>query len=586
MGEKEPRTLGRYHLLAKLATGGMAEIHLARQTGIQGFERLVVLKQILPNLASEPHFLEMFLDEARITVQLNHPNIIQTYDLGEEGGVYYMALEYLEGESLAYLTREASRQHHRLAPHLAAAIVAAVADGLAYAHAFATPDGKPLGIVHRDVSPQNIIVLFNGGVKLVDFGVAKAASRMSQTRAGVLKGKISYMSPEQCSGGAVDRRSDIFSLGVVLWGLLTGQRLFRRDNEAATIKAIVFEPLPDLAAQAQGFPPELVAITLRALERDPARRFQDCAALSAALRDWLRRSQAAAGPAEIAAFLETLCGERIRTKKQLLEKVQQGPGAELALDILRPNTGESMASSSLPGRADTRARPGREGGAAPRWRGSVVLLVGLTVALLAGAALAWLLPRASEPPAPPLDHGAGSPDAGVLAPAPDAGALPEAPPDGDGDAALAAALRPARLDVVSTPEGCAVEVDGQPAQGATPLRGLDLEPSREHSVVVRCAGHREERKTLVAGEGQRAELRFAPPMDQVRPKAPGTLRLNTVPWTEVYLGKRKLGVTPLLDLPMPAGRYKLDLVNPETGLQRSLWVTIKPGKATVLSQKL
>jgi serine/threonine protein kinase len=250
MDTRNQKKIGRYQLLALLATGGMAEIYLARQEGIKGFERLVVIKKILPHLARRKRFVEMFFDEARIAALLSHPNIVQIYDLGEDEsdseGSYYIAMEYLEGESLGYLVKQARKASRLMPSQLAAGIVAQVCDGLDYAHKLHDPKGKPLNIVHRDVSPHNIIVLFSGGVKLVDFGIAKAASQVHQTREGSLKGKLTYIAPEQCESKPVDARSDVFSMGVVLWELLTRRRLFKRDSDAAKVQAIMSDPIPQV----------------------------------------------------------------------------------------------------------------------------------------------------------------------------------------------------------------------------------------------------------------------------------------------------------------------------------------------------
>ena len=239
-----PETLGRYQLLALLATGGMAEIYLARQTGIQGFNRIVVVKRVHPHLARDANFLEMFFDEARIAAQLNHPNIVQIFDLGNESGQYFIAMEYLEGESLAYLVSEAQRTAKVMPPEIAAGIVSQICDGLGYAHRLCDETGAPMHIVHRDVNPQNVIVMFSGQVKLVDFGIAKAALQEHHTTVGTLKGKLSYMSPEQCRCDPLSASSDVFSLGVCFWELLTHNRLFKRQNEVETMNAILKDEIP------------------------------------------------------------------------------------------------------------------------------------------------------------------------------------------------------------------------------------------------------------------------------------------------------------------------------------------------------
>ncbi len=623
MTDDNQTRLGRYQLLAKLATGGMAEIHLAKQTGIEGFERLVVVKKILPHLSSEQRFLEMFLDEARITIQLNHPNIVQTYDLGKDGEQYFMAMEYLEGESLGYLAREAHRGGKWPPPALAAGIVACVAEGLAYAHTLTDDEGEPLHIVHRDVSPQNIIVLFNGGVKLVDFGIAKAATKVHRTRVGTMKGKLAYMAPEQCAGKELDGRADIFSLGAVLWELLCRRRLFKRDNEAAIVTAIVHEPPPSIRELRPEVPEELEAVALKALAKDPAERFQTCAEMAGALREHLRRSQAAAGPAQISAFINDVFAERARTKKRLLDQVRSADGADVSLEILKPDTTESLPSRSLIEDAETvavdspvsagtgsgevaaqDAPPPSEpklvaetimrptpppGGGMGKAVGLVVGVVSLLAIILAVVFWPASGPRPAAPGAP--DAGAAvqpavgpettSGDAGVVTPDPDPTPEPDAGPPADPEPAP----KPSLLSITSKPSGCQVSVDEVEVPGKTPMTDVAVEPGQEHAVVVSCAGHQDQRKTVLIGPGQAARLAFAPAKAVVKPTF-GYLKLDTDPWTEVYLRRRRLGITPLLKVRLPSGRHRLRLVNTETGLKRSLSVTIRPGKTTTLFKKL
>ena len=229
---------GKYQLLRKLATGGMAEVWLAQQTGIEDFRRSVVIKRILPHLAEDAEFVQMFLNEAKIAARFSHPNIAQIFDLGRENGSYFIAMEYVHGEDLGRIMRKAWSAGQWLTKPLALRIIAEACQGLFYAHERVDEStGRPLRVVHRDVSPQNILVSFEGSVKLVDFGIAKAADQASLTRSGAIKGKFAYMSPEQASGKPLDHRSDIFALGLVLYELLTGVRPIKRENDLATLQA-------------------------------------------------------------------------------------------------------------------------------------------------------------------------------------------------------------------------------------------------------------------------------------------------------------------------------------------------------------
>ena len=578
MAEK-PLTLGRYKLLAKLATGGMAEVYLARQTGIEGVERLVVIKRILPHLAEQKRFLDMFLDEARITVKLNHPNIVQTFDLGQEQGEYYMAMEYLEGESLAFLAKESTRRKSWPSPELASSILAGICDGLHYAHELCDESGKPLQIVHRDVSPQNIIVLFNGGVKLVDFGVAKAVSKVHQTQVGTMKGKLSYMSPEQCLAKSLDSRADVFSLGVVLWEMLARRRLFRRDSEGATIHALINEPLPPIRGKRPEVHPELERIASKALAKKPDDRYPSCQAMAADLREYLRNSRAAVGPAEIAAFMHELFADRVRTKKELLEKLQKSGTGDISYDILKPETSESMPSRSVADKVLSKTslsdfNADSHGNRAKLWLVSALLagiLVGLGLLFLVMTWEPAVPAKAAETKGPSEQLDGGS------QPIADAASMPDVDKP---------SKQTCLLEVKSQPTGCQLLLDDVKVPGKTPLKEVTLKAGVEHQVTVRCTGHLDQTKAVVAGAGQRIRLNFAPKRRPKIRRAKGLLRLDTRPWTTVYLGRRKLGITPLLDIKLPAGRHKLRLVNKEAGKKTSIWVVIRPGKTTSLFRKL
>jgi len=271
--------IGPYEVLSRLALGGMAELLLARRNGIEGFQKLVVLKRILPQYASNPEFVDMFLREARLAAALEHPNIVQVFDIGKSGEDYYFAMAYLHGKDALALLRECSRTSRRLPVEHAIAIASGIAAGLHHAHEQVGFDGKPLGIVHRDVSPANAIVTYDGTVKLVDFGIAKAAAQMNHTRAGVRKGKAAYMSPEQCRGDPLDRRTDIWSLGVVLYEMLTMTRLYRADNDLAIMHRIVSSDPPSPTLVYPDLTPALDAVVRRCLQRDREQRYETAAQL-------------------------------------------------------------------------------------------------------------------------------------------------------------------------------------------------------------------------------------------------------------------------------------------------------------------
>ena len=288
--------VGRYEVAGRLATGGMAEILLGRLVGPSGFERPLVIKRILPHLAEQQSFVSMFLDEARLAAQIRHPNVVSVSELGQEGDDLYLVMEYLEGENAAGLIRRSMVTGKNTDFALCAYIVAEACAGLHAAHELTDPDGNPLRLVHRDVSPQNIFVTYGGAVKVLDFGIAKAADRITQTEAGQLKGKFDYMSPEQCRGRALDRRSDVFALGIVLYELTTRKRLFKRSNKLAMLEAVCRDPIYPPSKLIKGYPAALERVLMKALKRDPDARYATAAEMRRDLLSAMREMNAPVAP--------------------------------------------------------------------------------------------------------------------------------------------------------------------------------------------------------------------------------------------------------------------------------------------------
>ncbi|WP_408890709.1 protein kinase domain-containing protein [Myxococcus faecalis] len=308
-------TYGRYQLLKRLAMGGMAQLYLARQQGPEGFEKLVVVKRILPHLAENDDFVKMFLDEARIAARLNHANVVQIFDLGAQDDSFFIAMEYIHGDDLRRIWKQSEAMGQPVPVPLVCRILIEACSGLDYAHKRTDPStGRPLGIVHRDVSPQNILVTFEGGVKVVDFGIAKAADQATVTRSGVLKGKYSYMSPEQAAGQRVDCRADIFALGVVLYELLTCTRLFKRPSDIQTLAAVAeCKVLPPSQVNPR-VPQDLDAIVLKALAKDPVDRYQEAVHLQLALEDWLSANRLPSSTAHVAVYMKDIYAERLASE--------------------------------------------------------------------------------------------------------------------------------------------------------------------------------------------------------------------------------------------------------------------------------
>jgi serine/threonine protein kinase len=303
--------LGSFEIVRKLARGGMAEIFLARTRGPQGFEKLVVLKKILPRYAGNRRFVQLFLDEAKLAASLDHPNIAQVYDIGTVDGSYFFTMEYLHGQDVRSILHRTWRTGERFPIAHAVQIARHVASALHFAHEKQRADGTLLGIVHRDVSPSNIIVTYDGATKLLDFGVAKTTASTVKTRTGALKGKVAYMSPEQARGAPIDRRSDIFALGIVLWEMVTTQRLYRGDNDLATLQQIITQPPRRPTALRPDCPRELERIVLHALADDPDARYSTAEQLVTDLDELAREHKLKQSSNALAATLGQLFGDEL-----------------------------------------------------------------------------------------------------------------------------------------------------------------------------------------------------------------------------------------------------------------------------------
>ncbi len=361
--------LGRYLVLKHLASGGMADVLLGRSDGIEGFERHVVLKRIRPEHARDQRFIRMFLDEARVAANLHHQHIVQVHDIGEAEGEYFIAMEYIHGEDVRTILSNASKTRAHVPLGHAIAIVSAASAGLHYAHERRGSDKRPLGIVHRDISPSNILVGYDGSIKILDFGIAKASMRQ-ETRSGSLKGKISYMSPEQCKGTEVDRRSDVYSLGVVLYELTTTTRLFKGDNDYLVMDQIVNGRVSLPQVRRPDLPNELSAIIMRAIAPDPERRYFTADELRVALDQFAAKAGMAASTSAIGAYLRKQFGER---PEPWLELEAQGIYSFDDLQVAVDESAPSHSWTELP-RGDDQFR--RSSSSIPRQSGSISALSG------------------------------------------------------------------------------------------------------------------------------------------------------------------------------------------------------------------
>jgi len=495
--------MGRYRLCFELASGGMATVYLARVEGPAGFEKLVALKCIHPHLAKERDFIEMFLDEARIASRISHPNVCAVFDFGREADTYFLAMEHLVGEPLTRVMHAVVDSHAR--PDMErdhamfARIVADAAEGLHAAHELRDANGEPLHVVHRDVSPHNLFVTYDGIVKVVDFGVASARDRLHTTHTGVVKGKYAYMAPEQVHGRRVDRRADVWSLGVVLWELLAHRRLFRRSTEMETMRALANESIHHPSELRRGVPAPLEAIAMRALSRDREARYATARDLGQDLVRYLGHIGDPVGLADLAAWMDALFPEGRARKGQVVEVARR-----LGDRVPQLGTGDDEASFGSLGSRVVPSEVSRRA-ARKKWTFALVIAAALAsgIGLIAGMQI-------------------GEGDRSVAHEAPRARARASAPPEPH-------------------------TVPAAPATSATTVQ----DPVDQTS---------EPRETSPARHPRRGRPSAAPRASgRAAVSTNGTVNVSTPGgWAEVYEGGRLLGNTPLRAA-LPAGRHVLEV---------------------------
>lgn len=343
------RVIGRYVLYDPIATGGMATVHLGRLLGQVGFARVVAIKRLHPHLAKDPDFVAMFLDEARVAASINHPNVVHTVDVVALEGELFLIMEYVEGDSLSHLIRDTRRRGQLVDPRIVSSVVAGACFGLHAAHTTTDQLGRPLQMVHRDVSPQNIQVGTDGVARVLDFGVAKAARRIQETNAGQLKGKFSYMAPEMVRHDEIDQRSDIFSAGICLWEALTGKFLFHSEEPGRTIAKVLEMPIPAPSSVVPDIPPALDEIAARALERNRDKRYQTARELAIALEDAMPPLPAR----RVGEWVDSLVGPAMRARQTRLAELAtagttSGPMSLVELQLELKSGTPSRPSHPIP----------------------------------------------------------------------------------------------------------------------------------------------------------------------------------------------------------------------------------------------
>ncbi len=476
----------RYELMGEIASGGMATVYLARLTGMGGFQRFVAMKRLHPHLASEKEFVEMFLDEARIAARIHHPNVVPILEVGASQVGYYLVMEYVEGDTLARLLARAASTGKKLPVSIALRIAIDMLSGLHAAHELHDDHNQPVHLVHRDVSPQNVLVGQDGIARITDFGVARAASRLTATRVGQLKGKIAYMAPEQAAGSEeLDRRADVFSAGIVIWEALAQKRLFKAENEAATLSRVITEPVPLLFQVSPQVSKEVSGVVMRALDRDVDKRYPSCAAFADALEAAAALKDKVASPRELAAYVNEVMGEEIAQQRDNVRAwlAHSEPTASLAAELpsgVVPSSSVSAAAISLPGHPEA-SRSGLSGSLASeqqRPRSRVPLLLGgaLLVGLLGAGGFMLTRSARSVGPTPAAAPVAAPTPSPALAPP---SAVPAAAPPAASDeaSALPPPTAPSALGVVPPaprPPGRAAPPAGGKSKRKKPADDVDL----------------------------------------------------------------------------------------------------------------
>lgn len=605
---------GRYELLGRLAVGGMAEIYLAREPeSVRGAgHRHLVIKRILQHVADDNTFTTMFFDEARLAMRLNHPSIVHIYEFGEEQGSYFLAMEWVDGVALGKLIRRA-REFEGIPAPLAVKVIAQVAEALHYAHHLKGDDGQSLGIVHRDVSPQNIMVSYDGAVKLLDFGIAKATIQHTKTGDGQVKGKFAYMSPQQCLGEPIDGRADVFALGVCLYESLTGLPLYHRKTQYETMRAVIEDPVPSIRKYRPELSEELDRIVGVALAKNPDDRFPTAGDMQLALERWLAVQQEVVPARRLTELLEGVFGEDIRRGPMVDstpfgQSFQQVEGAKLPGESIVDVEAESVPPPvlALPepaalvpveveeanADATIAIAPVSEedvGGLSSKkalWAVATVFLV--LVVLFAGAAW-WLLRGTPETvatvPTPELPNPVAmqpveAPTMEAVAPQP---VLPVETMQAD-PVETPIALGSVRFR--STPSGAAVRFGDRDVPGTTPNVLGDVAPGR-YDVTLTREGRRDWVGTIEVTAGEEAlvdaNLRrrssgMAVAMRTMEASAePGRISINTRPWSKVYVGTRLLGTTPIGRAQVPAGSVQLRIVDRD-GNEHRRSVDVSPGE--------
>jgi len=600
---------GKYQINKRLAAGGMGEIFLAKQTGVAGFNRFVILKSLLPQLANNTKVVDDFLDEARIAATLNHPNIVSIYEVGAWEGVYFIAMEYIRGVAILELIQKANAVEKTIPHHISAQIIHDAALGLAHAHRARDVEGAPMNIVHRDISPQNIMVRTDGVTKVVDFGIAKAANRVNKTATGLVKGKLGYMAPEQIKDAGVDPRCDLYSLGIVFWEMLAGKRYMAKGgrNELDVLRAMITEEPAPLSSLIPDIEPSLEDIVVKMTRLEPNKRFPDGKALASEISKYLDKVEF--DESEIEDFVNQMAKEQIESATKDLASSPEN----FMVSLKRPghsNT-EILFSASTKSAKNTDANQQSSSRDTPPKR-QEMLIAGLIlmVLLIVGGVIVGINRNkapSSQLELIPLQQGSQNETLAVLE-------LQSEPLGAEiflNDTKVG--ITPQTLSKLRAETKYRLRVRHPKHEDA--VFQVTLKPNENRSMFVQLISKKVEEKSTTSSP--RKKRPKAPPRETKQPmtfapsKAPGTdtrpapapapssvratssrtqgegfLSLDTNPWTEVNIDGEPYGVTPIFKLRLKSGPHLLILTNQQAGIRHERTIEIKPGETMVINEKL
>ena len=569
----QPISFGRYFLIDKIAVGGMAEVFKAKSFSHGGFEKLLVIKRILQHLSDNDEFVEMFIDEAKISVELQHPNIVQIYDFGRIQENHFIAMECVEGKDVKDILRKLAERRKLLPTEYAVYIAHEICKGLDYAHKRTDMQGSPLGIVHRDVSPSNILVSYSGEVKVADFGIAKAQISAYNTKGGILKGKFEYMSPEQASGLDLDHQADIFATGIILHEMLTGRRLFKTDSDVKTLEKIKAGDVQPPSALNPAVPKRLDDLVLRALAVDREERFEDARALQTALLEFMYPATPDLTRENLGHFLTELFSAEIRGERDRLEA---GTKAAANLHETAPEIDLHAEWEESPGSGQTlHTQPSR-----------MPLVAAILALFVLGAGLVWVATQQAsqiEQVAAPTE---------------------------------VKQKKPAEMQVLISPKiDAVVTINDKVIGNGSHVIHANLIPHQEFELKVEAEGYQTytDRYTALPGERLRLPITMiptpeptpvptatttastptetinppvttsAPPIETPvqQPAASGKVTVNVRGgWAEVYIDGDRVDTTPLFQHPLSAGPHKVEIEMGATGERQSRQVTVFPNQVT------